>query len=102
LAKVVADVEAPIVLLGDLNTTPWSPIYRQFIEDSGLRDARDGFGLLSSWPTGNPPLLIPIDHALVSQQIVVHNLYLGPDVGSDHYPLILDFSVRPGNVSAIN
>ncbi len=78
------------VLIGDLNITPWSPYYRQLERDSGLRNARRGFGLLPSWPAHfNPLMRIPIDHALVSPSLNVLDFKLGPDLGSDHLPIIL-------------
>ena len=35
------------------------------------------------------PLAIPIDDALVSEQVRVLGLETGPNIGSDHYPLVL-------------
>lgn len=37
---------------------------------------------------------IPIDHCLHSPDITVINRRVGSDVGSDHYPLIIDFSIN--------
>jgi endonuclease/exonuclease/phosphatase (EEP) superfamily protein YafD len=34
------------ILIGDLNTTMWSPYFADLIRGSGLRDVRKGFGLL--------------------------------------------------------
>lgn len=78
------------ILIGDLNTTPWSPQYRRLETLTGLRNARLGFGLLPSWPTHYPALLrIPIDHALLSPTLQVKDITVGPDLGSDHLPLLL-------------
>ena len=94
LAKVVAGQPQPVLLLGDLNATVWSPIVRDFLRTSGLQDGRHGFGLQASWPTFLPLLAIPIDHALVSAGVTVHSFTKGPDVGSDHYPILVDFSLN--------
>jgi endonuclease/exonuclease/phosphatase (EEP) superfamily protein YafD len=93
LAKVVAAQPEPVLLLGDLNATAWSPIFRDFLRTSGLQDGRHGFGLQASWPTFLPLLAIPIDHALISTGVTVHSFTKGPDVGSDHYPILVDFSL---------
>ncbi len=93
LAKFVSDQEDSIILLGDLNVTPWSPFFKDFLRSTGLRDSREGFGLQPTWPTWFPPAWIPIDHALVSSSVVVHDRRVGPNVGSDHYPVILDFAL---------
>jgi endonuclease/exonuclease/phosphatase (EEP) superfamily protein YafD len=36
---------------------------------------------------------VPIDHCLVSPEITILDRRLGPAVGSDHYPLIVDFII---------
>ncbi|MEE8238524.1 MAG: endonuclease/exonuclease/phosphatase family protein, partial [Nitrososphaerales archaeon] len=93
VSKSVSDQEDPILLLGDLNITPWSPIFKDFLRSTGLRDSREGFGLQPSWPTWFPPAWIPIDHVLVSSNVTVYDRKIERDIGSDHYPVIVDFSV---------
>jgi len=36
-------------------------------------------------------LLIPIDHCLHSREVRIVRKQIGPDVGSDHYPVVVDF-----------
>ena len=45
---------------------------------------------MSSWPAEYCPLGITIDHCLVSPDIEVKQRLVGPDVGSDHLPVIVD------------
>lgn len=85
---------SPLLLLGDLNVTPWSPYFQRFIEQSGLHDSARGFGFQPSWPTHFSLLGIPIDHCLHSREIYITNRRVGPNVGSDHFPVIIDFSLR--------
>jgi endonuclease/exonuclease/phosphatase (EEP) superfamily protein YafD len=90
------------VLIGDLNTTMWSPYFMDLVRDSGLRDARIGFGLGPSWPLPLPAILqIPIDQCLVSETMAVERLRTGGRTGSDHRPLIVDvsFAVPPMRAS---
>lgn len=94
LASFVRALDGPAVVLGDLNLTPWSPVYRDFLHATGLRDGRVGFGVRPTWPTFVPPLWIPIDHALASPGIEVRSFRRGPHIGSDHFPVLVDFS-RP-------
>ncbi len=89
LAAVAAKQEL-CVLIGDLNSTPWSPYYREFERESGLRNARLGFGILPTWPVGLGPLGIPLDHCLVSERVAVVDLRRGTDTGGDHLPLVVD------------
>ena len=39
-----------------------------------------------------PLLLIPIDHCLYGSGLHVNAKKIGPNVGSDHYPVVVDFS----------
>lgn len=96
LGQIVNLQVGPVIVLADLNTTSWSPFFRDLLHKTGLRDSRTGFGVQSSWPTGFPPLWIAIDHCLVSSGVIVHNRSIGPHIGSDHYPVVVDFSLQPG------
>ncbi|MBK8185483.1 MAG: endonuclease/exonuclease/phosphatase family protein [Candidatus Competibacteraceae bacterium] len=96
LAHLARQSQQPFLLLGDLNISPWSPYFSQLLADSGLRDSGKGRGILPTWPVGWPPLWIPIDHALSSVGILIQDRATGSDLGSDHYPVIVDFQiVRP-------
>ncbi len=78
------------VVIGDLNTTVWSQHYKILNSIKGLKNARTGFGLLPTWPTNLLPMMIPIDHCLVSEKIEVTNIKTGQNIGSDHLPLIVE------------
>ncbi|MCU0754313.1 MAG: endonuclease/exonuclease/phosphatase family protein [Xanthomonadales bacterium] len=89
---------ASVIVTGDLNATPWSAAYRQFRADSGLADAAAGGW---PWPTWSGPnvfaaLAIPIDHALHGSGWQVRRHSVGPDVGSDHRPVIVEWARHPG------
>lgn len=93
IANFVRHHRQPVLLLGDLNVSPWSPYFARLLRDSGLRDSGHGRGILPSWPVGWPPLWIPIDHALISPQIRLQARQTGPALGSDHYPIMVDFQL---------
>ncbi len=93
LAALVAK-EEDVVVLGDLNMTPWSPIFRDLLAVTGLQDARTGFGVQATWPATMPWMLMPVDHCLVSEDLVVKRCYAGSDIGSDHYPVVVEIGVR--------
>jgi endonuclease/exonuclease/phosphatase (EEP) superfamily protein YafD len=93
LAVFTQAESGPIMMMGDFNITPWSPVFRDFLDQAGLKDARLGHGLAPTWPTHWPIGGIPIDHIVVSPAITVHHFERGPNVGSDHYPVIVDFSL---------
>jgi len=91
-AATVARVKGARVLIGDLNVSQWSPYFKALKERGGLRDARDGIGILPTWPTMLPGLMIPIDHLLVSKEVGVRELAVGDDIGSDHLPLFAEMT----------
>ncbi|MCP5159708.1 MAG: endonuclease/exonuclease/phosphatase family protein [Gammaproteobacteria bacterium] len=93
LAQRARQTDRPLLLLGDLNLSPWSPWFRQLLVDSGLQDSADGRGIQPTWPVGWPPLWIPIDHALFSEGIQIQRRTVGADLGSDHYPVLVEFRV---------
>lgn len=93
LAEELSNSPAERVLLGDFNCADWSSEFRGFVRKTGLRDSRQGFGILPSWsPQGLEILSIPIDHALVSKRLVVLNRTTGKKAGSDHCPVIIDLT----------
>lgn len=92
-ATYVSEQTGPVILAGDLNCTSWSPYFKDLIRNSGLRDSRRGFGLQPSWPVGVSWLQIAIDHCLISPEIRVVDRRIGPDIGSDHRPVICDLAV---------
>jgi len=87
IGKLAASRKGPLILLGDLNTTSWSPIFQDLLSESGLRDSRAGFGPQPSWPNLPWACRIPIDHILVSREVRTVSREVGPDVGSDHLPV---------------
>ena len=92
-ATHVKSIIGPRVIIGDLNITMWSPYFVELLNDSGLRDARVGFGLRTTWPTFLPAFLrLPIDHCLVSREVEVNSVDVGASTGSDHLPLIIQIS----------
>lgn len=94
IADLLADSNEPTILMGDFNCTPWSPFFKDVIGKCGYRDSRRGQGHLASWNLETPALFwIPIDHALVSNEIHVHQRSVGKACGSDHRPLIMEVSI---------
>jgi len=87
----------PVIVLGDLNARPWSPFFVELLKDSGLKDTSRGRGLFASWPAWLPIGRIPLDHCLVSPVIEVADKRLGPQLGSDHLPLVVELLI-PGEI----
>ena len=94
LAEIVRAIDRPVIVAGDLNSTPWSPHFRDLVRAAGLRNAAAGRGYLATWPRWFFPAQIPIDHVLLKGPWSVLGLQRGPALGSDHYPLIADLWLR--------
>ena len=85
--------EDPLLVVGDLNTTSFAPIFQEFSQRLRLTDSRRGFGLQSSWPAFSfSPLMITLDHCLVSKEGKILRREVGDDVGSDHLPVYVELS----------
>jgi endonuclease/exonuclease/phosphatase (EEP) superfamily protein YafD len=84
----------PLLVAGDLNTTPWSYSFRKLVRDSGLTDSACGWRYQPTWPVWEWLLRIPVDHVLNSADIQVLERTTGPDIGSDHLPVSVEFVVR--------
>ncbi len=93
VADLAQEQAVPVIVLGDLNITSWSPYFDELLKRGGLADSRRGFGVQATWSPFFGPLRIPIDHCLVSSQIKVVNRRVGPDLHSDHLPIIVDMIV---------
>jgi endonuclease/exonuclease/phosphatase (EEP) superfamily protein YafD len=94
LAALMQSISGPKALLGDLNISMWASHYRQLIESTELRNTRKGFGVIPTWPRRLPFASIPIDHCLISEEFVALDFRAGPDIGSDHLPLIIKLSLQ--------
>lgn len=95
IAASAIAAQGPRIILGDLNCTPESAIFQHVLHKALVRDTRWGFGNQATWPTDLPPLMIPLDHVLVSQEFEVLDRRLGPNIGSDHLPVIIDLAMKP-------
>jgi endonuclease/exonuclease/phosphatase family metal-dependent hydrolase len=93
LADLARNAPTPVVVLGDLNVTAFSPVFVELLARSGLHDCAAGQGLNTTWPAQFPPLYLQIDHCLADPGIGVLGLRSGPWVGSDHFPLEVELAL---------
>jgi endonuclease/exonuclease/phosphatase (EEP) superfamily protein YafD len=87
IASWSAHSTTPALVIGDLNCTPWSPAFRQLLHDGSLQDT--GWGITPTWPVTPWFLRIPLDHCLTTPSILTKEHRVGPDIGSDHFPIIV-------------
>lgn len=91
-----ADQQGHYLVVGDFNATPWSWPFRNLVASGDLRNSQRGFGLQPTFSTmSNTILRVPIDHLLHSDGLRIRDRRLGPSLGSDHFPLIVDLEYLP-------
>jgi len=94
IPPIVKQSRIPVLLLGDLNTSPWSYHFKRLIKESELIDSSQGRGVQPTWHSSNVLMRIPVDHCLHSPEILILKKEIGRNVGSDHFPVIIDFAVK--------
>lgn len=95
LAHYVNKQNTPVLVIGDLNATPFSYPYTKFIQDTKLVNCSNGFGYHPTWHLKPfvPPLGLVIDHCFYQQPIKVLDSYVEEDIGSDHKPIVNRISI---------
>jgi endonuclease/exonuclease/phosphatase (EEP) superfamily protein YafD len=78
-----------VVVVGDMNATPWSHAFRDLRRRGGLVDTMRGAGLQPTWPDGWGVLSVPIDHVLHTTGLASTDRRTGPAFGSAHRPVIV-------------
>ncbi len=83
-----------VIVAGDFNSALWSPFFQDYLATAGVDDAaRSNWPAPTRhpyWPDGWRWIGIPIDHVTVSPAVGIAGFAVGPDLGSDHYPVIAD------------
>ncbi len=87
VALLASSQMGPVVVVGDLNATPWSHAFRTLQRIGDLTNTQRGYGLQPTWPGDRPWAAVPIDHVLVSDELTTVARSTGPLLGSDHRPL---------------
>jgi endonuclease/exonuclease/phosphatase (EEP) superfamily protein YafD len=92
-----------LILAGDFNATPWSFPLRTLDREAGLVRRTHA---LPTWPAGRvtrlrlrwPLPLLPIDHIFASHDWRLASIKRGPDLGSDHFPIVAVLVREPPRV----
>jgi endonuclease/exonuclease/phosphatase (EEP) superfamily protein YafD len=93
LRPVFETMPQPVVLAGDFNATPWSAAVKA-VEAMTQSKAIGGYRTslrLDVLHNSKPWPVLPIDHVLLPKGVVAKSVRLGPDMGSDHLPVIVEF-----------
>ncbi|MEM8859229.1 MAG: endonuclease/exonuclease/phosphatase family protein [Chloroflexota bacterium] len=89
-----------VIMIGDINMTPWSLRYKEFLEMSQTEDSMLGYGIQNSWTAVVPMWMgLPVDHAAISDGLQVIDRQTIPVEGSDHGILVLTVGRRVDSVT---
>jgi vancomycin resistance protein VanJ len=88
----VDTLPSPRLVMGDFNSPPESPMYRQHW--SGWQNAFSLTGIGLGGSRVNGWIRARIDHVLADTSWTVVRAYLGPDLGSDHLPMLAELRLH--------
>lgn len=91
LEMAVTTVGRGGVLLGDFNSAPWTFAMRRLAAAGDLRLVS---GLTGTWPAASPVgnLRLPLDQVYLGPCLTSVAFVKGPDLRSDHLPLVADIA----------
>ena len=90
IEKIIARNTGSKIIMGDFNTVPWDSRFVKFLKTINMRSTLINHGYKVTWPSYFLPMGIPMDHILISNDLNYKDLTVGPDVGSDHYPISIN------------
>lgn len=87
---------AALIVAGDFNMTPWTHILRRFGAEAGLSRATRNIPTYPTAARGNPhwppAAFLPIDHQFSGRGWHAETARRGPNVGSDHFPIVVTYA----------
>jgi endonuclease/exonuclease/phosphatase (EEP) superfamily protein YafD len=90
IARMAKGETLPTVVVGDLEASPWSHVFRYLESEADLTNSLRGYGIQATWPADRWAFVrIPMDHLLHSSELTTVDRYLGPSLGVDHRPIVV-------------
>ena len=97
IAREVRELgDIPVIVAGDFNDVAWSRTTHLFQRMGGLLDPRVGRGFFNTFDTRSLLLRYPLDHVFASRHFLLVELRRLPDIGSDHFPMLVILDYNPG------
>jgi endonuclease/exonuclease/phosphatase (EEP) superfamily protein YafD len=87
--RFIREVNGPVLVVGDFNTPPDSTIYDDYWSSYANAFSTAGFGWGHTFFTNRAA--VRIDHQLGRANWQCSRCWVGPDIGSEHRPLIADW-----------
>ena len=97
IGKQVKEHGGTCIVAGDLNDVAWSHSTRLFQRISGMLDPRRGRGLYATFHADYWIARWPLDHVFHTQDLALVSMERLQHVGSDHFPIVIEFSYEPAS-----
>ncbi len=96
LSEQVVEENLPTIVMGDFNTTIFSPVMQDFISsnESVLDNIAEYSWPKCSWNKFSNIVCARIDHIFVASQFELGKRYMGENFGSDHKPVIAEIAIN--------
>lgn len=92
--RIAQAFQTPVVIAGDLNDVAWSHTTHLFQRIARVLDPRIGRGVFATYHADHWYLRYPLDHVFLSKHFDLVELRRLGDVGSDHFPILIDLALR--------
>ncbi|MCH5215524.1 MAG: endonuclease/exonuclease/phosphatase family protein [Muribaculaceae bacterium] len=100
IIKRLAEIKYPLLIGGDFNTEPNTPVYNEFIKNNW----KETSGYECTWPAWNPKEKIDFIFAYPAEKWKLLRNYTIPSCLSDHLPIVVDLeylSAKSGSAGRI-
>ncbi len=101
-ARFAHAADIPLIAMGDFNDAAWSDSTHMFKRVGEFLDPRVGRGMFASFDARSRLLRVPIDQFFITKEVAIQKFRRGPDIGSDHFPMIATISTDPDLAARLN
>ncbi len=88
VARFARKSDVPVLIMGDFNDAAWGHLAQRFKRVGQYLDPRLGRGPLPSFDANAWAMRFPIDQLYLTREIALVDFWRGPNIGSDHFPMI--------------
>lgn len=99
IGKQAKEYGKACIVFGDLNDVAWSRTTKLFLKTSKMLDPRRGRGMFNTFHAHHWFLRWPLDHFFLSSQFRLIDMIREPNIGSDHFPILIKTVIRCDDTS---